>query len=357
MDQSQLLDAQYVIKCVKTGNTVEVYYAFLFDREFWAQLDQAAKFDDLAQAVTKMEAIAAGEADEGVFISLKEQLGEDVAALYVIRASDGAIMQARSFWGNNAEIPEQSKASDAFLLKVVREEEDDLYINVNEDAEIAVTVSLEEATRYSNVNLVREIIQQLQEASIGTIAGDILVEDEEGDVPSTDGWSKLKLILCQKLADYTQGVILEDDGRLPNNLHLHAKVTLEIVDINREETIEQHRLRTVVMIADAHHYVLRVVRESQPLIWLNKDGSVEEDFDSETALIMDSEEGHRLMQHICDMDEKVIDPDGLKPWQALKIRLMQTNERVWIEMIDVEAQIAVASLWLKLPFHLEPVQL
>lgn len=235
LQSTSLADAQYVIKCVKTGNTVEVFYAFIQEREFWGQIDVAAKFDDLAQAITKMESIAAGEAGDDVFISLKEQLDEDVAALYVVRTTDNAIMSANSFWGTSAQVPESSRMSDAFLLKVTRENEDDVYINVTEDAEISVTANAEEAARYGDVNLVRMIIQQLQDATVGELSSshDTPEQTEMGTDEQTDGWAVLKLQLMKRPADYTQGVPVDEDGAPINTLQLHEKVTLEIVDVNR----------------------------------------------------------------------------------------------------------------------------
>lgn len=351
---TQAMEDAYIIKCVKAGNAVEVYYAFLFDREFWAQIDQAAEFDDLAMAVTKLEAIAANETDEGVFISLKDQLEADVAALYVIRKSDGAIMVAKSFWDESMKTPDASKDSDAFLLKVVRENEDDVFINVSEDASIDLTVNLEEACRYGNVNLVRQIIQQLQDSPIGEMANS---HDENAPEESADGWSQLKLNLCKRAADYTQGVILDDEGQPQNTLQLHEKVVLEIVDVNREETIETHLMRTVVMVAGAHHFAIRVIREGMSPLWIAKDNSVDEEFDQEYALVTDSAAGRLFIEGLADLDVTQKADEETSELQAFKRRLIGSSNSVWIELVDIERQHVVQSAWLKVPLELQPVKL
>jgi hypothetical protein len=347
------IESTYMIKCVKAGNAVEVYYAFLFDREFWAQIDQAAQFEDLTMAVTKLEAIAAGETDDGVFISLKDQLEADVAQLLVIRKEDNAIMMARSFWDESMKPPEVSKDSDAFLLKVVRENEDDVYINVTEDAEIDLTVNVEEAARYGDVNLVRLVIQQLQDASIGEMSA----SEDAGDGDHADGWSQLKLNLCRRAADYTQGVVLDEEGKPLSTLQMHQKVTLEIVDVNREETIETHLMRTVVMVAGAHHFAFRVIRSSMSPLWLAKDGTVDEEFDRDYALIVDSQEGRLLIEAYADLDQNPEEGEELSSFQKQKRSLTVGADSVWIEMVDIEAQQVVHSAWLKVPLELQPVKL
>ena len=290
-------DSTYLLKCVKSGNTGEVYYAFLHDREFWGQIDIAAEFPDLPMALTKLESIAAGEADDEVFISLREQLDTDVAALYVIRKSDGAIMATRSYWGEDAKTPEKSKDSEAFLLMVQRPNEDDLYINVSEDADIDVTVNIEEATRYGSMNLVRQIIQQVQNAPVGEV-GEHDGNDADPDNPESDGWAHLKLMLVKKPADYTAGVVMDDEGKPENNLQAHTEVYLRIYDTTRDETVETHMLRTLVLIEGAHHFTIRVVREPLQDLWLTKDGKGEEDFDPEYSLIGNEAEINAMMVHI-----------------------------------------------------------
>jgi hypothetical protein len=361
-------DSTYLIKCVKSGNTGEVYYTFLHDREFWGQIGIAAEFDDLSMAVTKLEAIASGEADEGVFISLREQLDTDVAALYVIRKSDGAIMETRSYWGEDAKTPEKSKDSEAFLLMVQRPNEDDLYINVSEDADIDVTVNIEEATRYGSMNLVRQIIQQIQTASIGEVGE----HDGEADPENSesDGWAHLKLMLVKKPADYTAGVIVDEEGKPENNLQAHTEIQLRIYDVTRDEVVETHMLRTVVMIEGAHHFAIRIIREPLQDLWINAQGGADEDFTRDESFIANESEARAFINGFHQLDEHAVLPDlpleaseedrlshrVLKNQLALKARLMQ-HDRVWLELIDVDRQEVVQSIWLNRPFYDEPVKL
>ncbi|BDD79732.1 hypothetical protein [Burkholderia phage FLC9] len=364
-------DSKFLIKCVKSGNTGEVYYAFLNDREFWGQIDIAAKFDDLAMAITKLDSIASGEADDGVFISLREQLDTDVAALHVIRESDGTIMHANSYWGEDAKVPEGSKTSETFLLMVQRPEEDDLYINVSENAEIDVTVNIEEATRYTSMNLVRSLIQRLQEASIGELATSHETEEAaEEALANSDGWSRLKLLLVKKPVDYTEGVVMDDEGKPENPLMAHTDVRLCIYDEQRDETVETHQLRTVVMIEGAHHFAVRIIREPLQDLWINAEGGADEDFTSDESFIGTEAQVRAFMQGFEALDVNAplpaqpADDDEtekaayklLKNQVTLKARLLQ-HDRVWMEMIDIERQMVVSSMWLNKPFYLEPVQL
>jgi hypothetical protein len=349
-----------MIKCVKSGNSTESFYAFLFDREFWAQRDQAAQFDDMAMAITKLDSIAAGEISDGLFISLKEQLDGDVAALYVIRTADDAIMHTKSYWDEHAKIPSVSEQSDAFLLKVTREDADDLYINVSEDADIAVTVNKEEAVQYGDVNLIRLIIQQLQDSTIGEVGGDPdRASDPEDGNEATDGWAALKLLLCKRPADYTEGVALTEDNSPVNSLQWYERVVLEIVDVNREETVETHLLRTLVMIEGAHHFTVRIVREPLIDLWLTKDGQTSEDYVFDEALIIDMHEGVEMLRSLVDLPDMRELPEGEQPqpFQVLKTQLTQGSDEVWAELIDIEGQRVVASVYLKKPFYMEEVKL
>jgi hypothetical protein len=363
-------DSKFLIKCVKSGNTGEVYYAFLHDREFWGQIDIAAQFDDLAMAITKLDSIASGEADEGVFISLREQLDTDVATLYVIRQIDGTIMHANSYWGEDAKTPEASKASESFLLMVQRPNEDDVYINVSEDAEIDITVNIEEAARYTTMNLVRSIIQRLQEAPIGEIATSHESDEaSEEALANSDGWARLKLMLVKKPADYTEGVVMDDEGKPESSLMAHTDVRLCIYDESRDETVETHQLRTVVMIEGAHHFAVRIIREPLQDLWINAEGGADEDFTTDESFIGTEAQVRAFMQgfealdHTAALPPVPVDDEEekqayrlLKNQTELKARLLQ-HDRVWMEMIDIERQMVVSSMWLNKPFYMEPVQL
>jgi hypothetical protein len=354
------MQSQYMIKCVKSGNTAEAFYAFLFDREFWAQRDQAAQFSDLAMAITKLEAIANDEIGDGLFISLKEQLDGDVAALYVVRTDDDAIMHSIAYMDDSAKAPASSQDSDAFQLKVVREGQDDVYINVDEDANINLTVNKEEATLYGHINLVRQIIQQLQDATIGEIGVDHeSVESADTALEQSDGWSQLKLHLCRRPADYTEEVPQDADGSPSKGLWWYEKVVLEIVDVNREETVETHLLRTVVKISEAHHFTVRIVREPMADLWLTADGQTSEDYVPDEALIVSMNEGVELLRSLMEMSDVKDLAQGEEPlpFQALKSQLVRGSEEVWAELIDIEDQKAVGSVYLKQPFYMEEVKL
>ena len=354
------MQSQYMIKCVKAGNAAEAFYAFLFDREFWAQRDQAAQFEDLAMAITKLEAIAGDEISDGLFISLKDQLEGDVAALYVVRTSDDAIMHSIAYVDDNAKAPAASADSDSFQLRVVREGQDDVYINVDEDANINLTVNKEEATLYGNVNLVRQIIQQLQDASIGELGVDHEhAEDAEGALEQSDGWSQLKLHLCKRPADFTEGVPQDADGSPASGLQWYEKVDLEIFDVNREEVAEKHLLRTVVKIREAHHYTIRIVREPMADLWLTNDGQPSEDYVPDEALILTMNEGVEVLRSLIEMkDVSELEPgEEPLPFQALKSQLVRGSDEVWAELIDIEDQKAVVSVYLKKPFYMDEVKL
>lgn len=366
MNESQAtnpMQSQYMIKCVKSGNTAEAFYAFLFDREFWAQRDQAAQFDDLAMAITKLEAIVAGEISDGLFISLKDQLqienGFDIAAFYVVRTIDNAVMHSVAYVDDNAATPANSRDSEAFQLKVVRDGQDDVYINVDEDAKIDLTVNKEEATLYGHINLVRQIIQQLQDATIGELGDHEAAEGAESALEQSDGWSQLKLHLCKRPADYTEEVPLDDDGAPARGLQWYDKVSLEIVDVNREETVETHVMRTMVKIEDAHQYTVRIVREPMPDLWLTSDGQTSEDYVPDEALILGMNEGVELLRSLIEMGDvkDLAEGEEALPFQALKSQLVRSSEEVWAELIDIGEQTAVVSVYLKQPFYMEEVKL
>jgi hypothetical protein len=365
-------DSKYLIKCVKSGNTGEVFYAFVNDREFWAQRDIAAAFDDLSMAITKVDSIAAGEADDGVFISLREQLDTDVASLYVIRAVDDTIMHAKSYWGENAKVPEASKNSEEFLLVCRREGEDDLYICVDEEANIDVTVNVEEAARYGSMNLVRNLIEQIQNAPIGDVGTHHDTEEAtEEALQMSDGWARLKLLLVKKPADYTEGVQMDGEGKPLNTLQMHERVTLVIYDATRDEAVENHQLRTVVLIEGAHHYAFRVLREPLQDIWISSMCRADEDFTMEDSLILGEADARAFLNGFAVLDPKEgletlgtqpTDEEEKQAWILLKnqidlkARLLE-HDRVWIEMIDIERQEVVQSVWLNRPFYMEPVTL